>query len=114
MHELGIIVYITKTLESVAKENNLSEIGSVTLEVGEVSTIVPEYLTDCWEYYKKKFPLIEKSEMKIEMMPAVTYCENCGRTYPTVKHGRQCPHCGSWETCLAAGDECNIREIEAC
>ena len=38
MHELGIIVHITKTLQNVAKENNLSEIGSVTLEIGEVST----------------------------------------------------------------------------
>ena len=45
MHELGIIVHITKTLQNVAKENNLSEIGSVTLEIGEVSTIVPDYLT---------------------------------------------------------------------
>ena len=35
MHELGIIVHITKTLQNVAKENNLSEIGSVTLEIGD-------------------------------------------------------------------------------
>ena len=63
MHELGIIVHITKTLQSVAKENHLNEIGSVTLEVGEVSSIVPDYLTDCWAYYRKKFPLIEKAEM---------------------------------------------------
>ena len=114
MHELGIIVHITKTLQSVAKENYLNEIGSVTLEVGEVSSIVPDYLTDCWAYYRKKFPLIEKAEMKIEILPAVTYCEACGKTYPTVEYGRQCPHCGSWDTYLAAGDECNIREIEAC
>lgn len=114
MHELGIIVHITKTLQSVAKENHLNEIGSVTLEVGEVSSIVPDYLTDCWAYYRKKFPLIEKAEMKIEILPAVTYCEACGKTYPTVEYGRQCPHCGSWDTYLAAGNECNIREIEAC
>ena len=102
MHELGIIVHITKTLQGVAEENNLSEIASVTLEVGEVSAIVPDYLTDCWEYYKKKFPLIENA-----------YCESCKETYPTVEYGRQCPHCGSWETYLVTGDECNIREIEA-
>ena len=84
------------------------------MEVGEVSSIVPDYLTDCWAYYRKKFPLIEKAEMKIEILPAVTYCEACGKTYPTVEYGRQCPHCGSWDTYLAAGDECNIREIEAC
>lgn len=113
MHELGIIVHITKTLTGVAEENRLSEIASVTLEVGEVSSIVPEYMTDCWKYYREKFPLIKNAELRIEMMPAVTYCESCGKTYPTVEYGRRCPHCRSWETYLLTGNECSIREIEA-
>ena len=113
MHELGIIVHITKTLLNVAEENKLSEIASVTLEVGEVSSIVPDYMTDCWKYYRKRFPLLEEAELKIEMMPAVPYCESCEKAYPTVEYGRQCSHCGSWETYLVTGDECNIREIEA-
>ena len=49
MHELGIIVHIAKTLDQVAAENELKKIGSVTLDIGEVSGIVPEYLTECWE-----------------------------------------------------------------
>ena len=44
MHELGIIVHIAKTLDQVAAENELKKIGSVTLDIGEVSGIVPEYL----------------------------------------------------------------------
>lgn len=114
MHELGIIIHVSKTLNSVAAENNLNKIGSVTLEIGEVSGIVPDYLTDCWDYYRKKNPLIEDSEMKIEMLPAVTMCRACEKTYPTIKHGKQCPHCKSWDTYLLAGNECNIKEIEAC
>ena len=43
MHELGIIVQINKTLQNVAKENNVKKIGSVTLEIGEVSGIIPSY-----------------------------------------------------------------------
>ena len=57
MHELGIIVHIAKTLDQVAAENELKKIGSVTLDIGEVSGIVPEYLTECWEFYRKKNPL---------------------------------------------------------
>lgn len=114
MHELGIIVHITKTLLKIAQENRLKEIASVTLEIGEVSAIVPDYMTNCWNYYRKKYPLIENAKLNIEILPAVTYCEKCRQTYSTVEYGRQCPNCGSWETWLAAGDECNIREIEAC
>lgn len=114
MHELGIIIHVAKTLDSIAAENQLEKIGSVTLEVGEVSGIVPKFLTDCWDYYKKKNPLIAESELKFEILPATTYCEACEKTYPTVPHGRQCPHCGSGETYLLEGNECNIKEIEAC
>lgn len=39
MHELGIIVHIAKTLDQVAAENELKKIGSVTLDIGEVSGI---------------------------------------------------------------------------
>lgn len=93
MHELGIIVHIAKTLDQVAAENELKKIGSVTLDIGEVSGIVPEYLTECWEFYRKKNPLIAECEMKIESLPAVTICEDCQKTYETVTYGRQCPHC---------------------
>ena len=75
MHELGIIVHISRTLDEVAKENNLTEIGSVTLEIGEVSGIVPDYMTDCWKYYRKKSELFKESDLKIEILPAVTYRE---------------------------------------
>ena len=78
MHELGIIVHIAKTLDQVAAENKLKKIGSVTLDIGEVSGIVPEYLTECWEFYRKKNPLIAECEMKIESLPAVTICEVIG------------------------------------
>lgn len=113
MHELGIIVHVVNTLEEVAKENEVSTIGSVTLEIGEVSGIVYDYLTDCWDYYKKKHHLIENSTLIIEELPAITYCEDCKQTYPTVQYGKTCPYCQSSHTYLLEGNECSIKEIEA-
>lgn len=37
MHELSIVTYVVKQVQEIAKENNLTEIESVTLEFGEVS-----------------------------------------------------------------------------
>lgn len=113
MHELGIIVHISKTLDEIAKENHLSEIGRVTLEIGEVSGIVHDYLTDCWQYYREKMPLIKNCVMQIDTLKAVTYCQKCKKTYETVKYGRICPFCNSEDTYLIKGDECSIKEIEA-
>ena len=95
MHELGTIYYVMKTVENLAAENKLTKVGSITLEVGEVSGIVPEFLTDFWEYARKKNDLFRDTELKIETLHAITYCQDCRQTYDTVPQGKICPHCGS-------------------
>ena len=79
MHELSIVTYVIEQVEKIAKENELTDIQSVTLEFGEVSGI-----------------------------------DDCKSTYPTVKYGKTCPHCGSGRTWLQQGQEMNIKQIEAC
>ncbi|MBQ2213558.1 MAG: hydrogenase maturation nickel metallochaperone HypA, partial [Erysipelotrichaceae bacterium] len=59
MHELGIVMHVAKTLDEVAEENHLTSIGSVTLEVGEVSGIITDYFFDCWDYFKVRHPLLK-------------------------------------------------------
>ena len=88
MHELGIIVHVMRTVEEVAAENNLTEIRSVTCEIGEVSGVVPEYMTDCWGYARSRSELLKDSELKIEIIPGVTMCEDCGKTYSTVQYAK--------------------------
>ena len=57
--------------------------------------------------------LLRGAPLKIETLPAVTHCEGCGENYPTVRHGRTCPCCGSEKTWLLRGNEISIKEIEA-
>ena len=57
--------------------------------------------------------IITEAALKSETIPAVTYCEGCGRDYPTVQFGRPCPHCGREKTWLPQGSEINLKEIEA-
>ena len=111
MHELGIVFHVMDSVEEVAKENALTRIQSVTVEVGEVSTVIPEYLTDCWNWAIKKKELLAGCEMIVETIRAVTHCDGCEKDYPTVAHGRICPYCGSEKTWLITGNEINIKEI---
>lgn len=113
MHEMGIIIHLAGTLEETAREEGLTRISRVTLEVGEVSGIITDYFEDCWNYFKKRHPVLEDSRLEILTIPAVTYCSACGRKYETVKYGRECPYCKSGETWLVRGNECMIKEIEA-
>lgn len=86
MHELGIVFHIADSLLAVGRENNLTSISSVTIELGEVSGVVDSYLTDCWRWTAEKHDLLRGCKMLIETLPAVTLCESCGKTYPTVTY----------------------------
>ena len=114
MHELGIVFHIIKSVEKIGEENGLTNVASVTLELGEVSGVVPHELTSCWNWAVAQTEVLKGAELKIETIPAVTLCESCNRTYPTVPQGRVCPLCGSEETVLLQGNEINLKEIEAC
>ena len=108
MHEMGIVMHLAKTLDELAEEQHITKIGSVTLQVGEVSGIMTDLFTDAWDYFKGRHPVLAESTLKLETTPAVTFCETCQNTYETVKYGRTCPHCGSGETYLLTGNECII------
>ena len=78
-----------------------------------VSGIVTDLFTDAWDYFKLRHPILKDSTLVLETLPAVTWCDNCKTKYETVKYGRQCPRCQSWETWLLQGNECVIKQIEA-
>ena len=113
MHELGIVFYIIKDVKQVAEENHVGHVNSVVMDIGEVSTVVPHLLTDCWRWAADKEELLKGAELIINTIPAVTHCDGCGKDYPTVAHGKTCPHCGSKDTWLLQGREVEIKELRA-
>ncbi len=111
MHELGVVFHIIDDVTEIGRENGLSSVESVTLQLGTVSSVIPDYLTDCWKWAVKKTELLKEAALIIEPIEAVTFCEDCKKTYDTVKYGRTCPHCGSGHTYLLRGTEFLIKEI---
>jgi hydrogenase nickel incorporation protein HypA/HybF len=112
MHELGIVFYIIRDVKQVAAENNADHVSTVVMNIGEVTTIVPEYLQDCWRWAADKEDLLKGCTLRINTVEAVTLCQSCHREYGTLRHGKICPHCGSEDTVLLQGNEVEIKEIE--
>ena len=111
MHELGVVFKVADSVTKVAQQHGAEKIGRVTLEIGEVSTVVPEHLLDVWKWNCKRTPMLEDCELIIERIHAVTRCEDCQKTYDTVPQGITCPYCGSENTVLVTGNEFTIKEI---
>lgn len=110
---MGIVLHLAKTLDETAKEERITKIGRITLQVGEVSGIMTDLFSDCWDYFKARHPVLCDSTLEIERVKAVTWCDGCRKEYETVTYGKKCPYCGSEETWLVKGNECIIKEIEA-
>lgn len=111
MHELGIVFHVAKQVEGIAAENNVKHISEVVLQIGEVSTVIPDYLTDCWNWNAAKSEVLKGCKLTCETIHAVTFCEDCKQEYATVEHGKTCPHCGSENTYLVTGNETILKEI---
>ena len=112
MHELGIVFYIIRDVKEAAREHGVEHVQTVVMNIGEVSTVIPDYLTDCWRWAADKEDLLRGCTLRCNIIPAVTLCHACSREYPTVQYGRKCPICGSEDTVLLRGNEVEIKEIE--
>ena len=48
MHELGICDALLKMVRGIMKDEELTEVEQITVEVGSLSGVVPKFLADCW------------------------------------------------------------------
>lgn len=112
MHELGIVFHIIKQVRQVAEQNGATHVSKVVMNIGEVSTVVPYYLEDCWKWAVEKEDMMKGCELEILTIDALTHCDSCNCSYPTVSNGKICPRCGSDRTWLERGNEVEIKEIE--
>ena len=66
MHELGTINYVIETVENLCVENSLTQVGSVTLEIGAGSGIIPKFLEEYWRYARAQPTFLKHAERKEE------------------------------------------------
>ncbi|MCL1896917.1 MAG: hydrogenase maturation nickel metallochaperone HypA [Clostridiales bacterium] len=112
MHELSIVCGIVDQVLEVVREEGLSEVEAIVLEVGAMSTVVPEYLTGCYPNVVGG-TMLEKTELRIEELAAAGRCRGCGGSFDFVIRRGVCPGCGGKDIELLSGREFKIKEIVA-
>lgn len=112
MHELGVVFHVIDQVEELAKENDVNHVERITLQIGTVTGIIPDYLVDCFNWAAGKHELLKDCRLEIEKIEAITHCEDCGENYNTIIYGKVCPHCKSEHTYLLQGNEFMIKEME--
>lgn len=104
--------HVVEQVEKIALDNQLTEVATLVLQVGELSSVVPHYLQVCWPAAVDG-TLLESTQLEIEMLSANGLCGSCGKVYALVQHQNTCPHCGGQSFEQLSGGEFFIKEIVA-
>ncbi|MBQ9686131.1 MAG: hydrogenase maturation nickel metallochaperone HypA [Oscillospiraceae bacterium] len=112
MHELGICDAILKTVDGIAKEEQLEVVNKITLEVGMLSGVVPHFLTDCWQAVIDGTPY-QHTALELELINGLARCEDCGHEFSADLEKMYCPKCAGRRLTPLTGTDLTIKEIEA-
>ena len=77
MHEFSAALSIVETAVQAAKENNVSKVKAVNVEVGEFTFLVPEQLEFNFEIASRN-SVVEGAKLQITKKKGVLKCNDCG------------------------------------
>ena len=113
MHELGVVIEVVKTVEKIVVEQKLNKIDTLVLQIGELSSMIPRYIEQCYPVAVDG-TILQDTKLKIEILPGNGICKNCNKVFNLLENNRKCPKCESKDWELLCGKEFMIKEIIAC
>lgn len=112
MHELGIVYEVIKVVDRFSKENNITKVDKIVLEIGELSQSIPRFIEECYPAAVSDTPY-EDTKLEIIVLLANGKCKACNEVYNIIKNRKICPRCSGEKYDLISGQEFNIKEVIA-
>ncbi len=110
MHELSLVMEVVKKVEAIAKSNEVTAVEEIVLQIGEISTVIPQFVMSCYPAAVDG-TWLEETKLKIEKIKATAECRQCSKVYDPIDYHGICPDCGSKEHEILTGREFLIKEI---
>jgi len=114
MHELAITEGILKVVLRHAATSGAGRVVSVSLRIGELSDLADEWLQRYFDYLSRD-TIAAGAGIRIERIPVVFRCEECGNTFPVKLRETKdivCPACDRKKVVLVSGREFVVQQIE--
>lgn len=111
MHELSILVEVVRIVEELAEEQNIEKVGAIVLQIGELSSVVPQFMQEYFPVVVDSKPKFKDTKLEIQMLPGMARCQQCGTVFNVVENKGYCPKCQSFDKDLLCGQEFLIKEI---
>jgi hydrogenase nickel incorporation protein HypA/HybF len=111
MHEMSIAQSLLEIIREEMLKYNATMLRSVRLHIGQLSAIVPESLSFCFEVMTSGTDL-EGAKLKMEIIPLEGKCRECEKAFEIQDYTFICPQCGSTNIDTIAGQDLSIVEME--
>jgi hydrogenase nickel incorporation protein HypA/HybF len=111
MHEMSIAQSLVSILQEEMSRHGARGLRSVRLNIGEMSAIVPESLSFCFEIIVQGTPL-EGAKLLMDRVALKGYCPQCEETFDIKDFVFICPTCGGTTIETIQGQELSVVEME--
>ena len=111
MHEMSIAQSLIQILQEEMAKHGAGTLRSVRLSIGEMSAIVPESLSFCFEIIIQGTPL-EGAKLLMDRIALKGYCAQCDEAFDIKDFVFVCPTCASTAIETIEGQELSIVEME--
>ena len=111
MHEMSIAQSVIDIIKEEMHKNNVKILKSVRLHIGQMSAIVPDSLSFCFEVITTGTDL-EGARLIMDIIPLRGYCQECKDEFEIEDYAFSCPSCKSTEIKTIGGQDLSIVEME--
>jgi hydrogenase nickel incorporation protein HypA/HybF len=111
MHEMSIAQSLVEILHEEMARHHAKSLRSVRLHIGQLSAIVPDSLSFCFEVITSGTPL-EGATLNMDMIPLMGRCRECKKSFEIENYVFECPLCESKNIETISGQELSIVEME--
>lgn len=103
MHEMSYVNRVVNLAFEIVKENHLTKVTELQIEVGAMAGIVPELMEKC---YREAVvgTVLEGTTLTMTPKAVTAICGDCGTTYePNRDNDYCCPQCHSHKSQIIGG-----------
>ena len=111
MHEMSIAQSLIEIIREEMLKNNARVLRSVRLNIGQMTALVPDALSFCFEVITAATEL-EGTKLIMDIIPIIGFCQLCENEFEIRDYAFECPSCGSTKIEIISGQDLSIVEME--
>jgi hydrogenase nickel incorporation protein HypA/HybF len=111
MHEMSIAQSLIDIVRDEMGKHDVTVLKSVRIQIGQLSAIVPDSLSFCFNIMTSGTDL-EGAELMMEIIPLRGVCKTCKVEFEIKDYAFECPECGSPKIDTISGQELSILDME--